>query len=156
MNLFQYCFWFWFFGYKACGILTPWPGIEPAPPALEGKVLTTGPPGSLYIITLSEKEEAEEKKSHFHVRFIIVCVCKLSCFSHEWLFVTLWIVSCQAPLSMGFCSQEYWSELPCPPIGHIPEPGIESTFSLSPALQADSSPLNHQGSPRFIIRIPYY
>ena len=39
------CFMFWFFGHKACGILAPWPGIEPAPSALEGKVLTTGPPG---------------------------------------------------------------------------------------------------------------
>ena len=35
---------FWFFGYETCGILDPRPGIEPAPPALEGKVLTTGPP----------------------------------------------------------------------------------------------------------------
>ena len=35
---------FWFFGPGACGILAPQPGIEPAPPALEGKVLTTGPP----------------------------------------------------------------------------------------------------------------
>ena len=33
------------FGHKACGILTPWPGIEPTPPALEGEVLTTGLPG---------------------------------------------------------------------------------------------------------------
>ena len=36
---------FWYFGREACGILAPWPGIEPAPPALESKVLTTGPPG---------------------------------------------------------------------------------------------------------------
>ena len=36
---------FWFFGREACGILAPWPGIEPTPPALEGKVLTTGLPG---------------------------------------------------------------------------------------------------------------
>ena len=36
---------FWFFGHDACGILAPWPGIEPAPPALEGEGLTTGPPG---------------------------------------------------------------------------------------------------------------
>ena len=36
---------FWFFGREACGILAPRPGIEPAPPALEGEVLTTGPPG---------------------------------------------------------------------------------------------------------------
>ena len=39
-------FWiFYFFGHKACGILDPWPGIEPAPSALEGEVLTTGLPG---------------------------------------------------------------------------------------------------------------
>ena len=36
--------WF-FFGPKACGILAPWPGIEPAPPTVEGEILTTGPPG---------------------------------------------------------------------------------------------------------------
>ena len=47
LNLLQYffCFMFWFFGHEACGILAPEPGIEPAPPALEGKVPTTGPPG---------------------------------------------------------------------------------------------------------------
>ena len=36
---------FWFFGLKSCGNLAPQPGIEPAPPALEGEVLLTGPPG---------------------------------------------------------------------------------------------------------------
>ena len=35
---------FWFFGREAYGILAPQPGIEPTPPALEGEVLTTGPP----------------------------------------------------------------------------------------------------------------
>ena len=47
LHLLQYCFcfMFWFFGHKACGILAPWPGIKPTPPALEGEVLTTGPPG---------------------------------------------------------------------------------------------------------------
>ena len=47
-NLLRYCFcffMFWFFGCKACGILAPRPGIKPSPPALEGEVLTTGPPG---------------------------------------------------------------------------------------------------------------
>ena len=45
LNLLQYCFcfMFWFFGREACGILTSRPGIEPAPPALEGRVLTTAP-----------------------------------------------------------------------------------------------------------------
>ena len=47
LNLLQYCFcfMFWFFGREACGILAPRLGIKPAPPALEGEVLTTGPPG---------------------------------------------------------------------------------------------------------------
>ena len=47
LNLLQYCFcfMFWLFGQKACGILGPQPEIKPAPPALEGEVLTTGPPG---------------------------------------------------------------------------------------------------------------
>ena len=50
----------------------------------------------------------------------------------------------QAPLSMGFSRQEYWSGLPCPPPGDLPDPGIKP---LSPALKADSLLLNHQGSP---------
>ena len=47
LNLLRYCFcfMFWFFGCEACGILAPWQGIEPAPPALEGEVLTTEPAG---------------------------------------------------------------------------------------------------------------
>ena len=49
LNLLQCCFMFWFFGPKACGILAPRPGIEPIPPALEGEVLTTGPPGNSLI-----------------------------------------------------------------------------------------------------------
>ena len=36
---------FWFFGLEACGILAPGPGMEPTPPELKGRVLTTGPPG---------------------------------------------------------------------------------------------------------------
>ena len=50
---------------------------------------------------------------------------------------TPWTVVRQAPLSMGFFRQEYWSGLPCPPPGDLPNPGIEPR---SPALQADSLP----------------
>ena len=49
----------------------------------------------------------------------------------------LWTVACQAPLSMGFSRQEYWSGLPFPFPGHLPDPGIEPG---SPALQADDLP----------------
>ena len=40
----------------------------------------------------------------------------------------------QAPLSLGFSKQEYWSEFPCPPPGDLPDPGTEPTSLLSPAL----------------------
>ena len=56
------------------------------------------------------------------------------------LFVTPWTVAHQAPLSMGFSRQEYWSELPFPLPGDIPNPGIEAT---SPAPQADFLLLSH-------------
>ena len=49
-------------------------------------------------------------------------------------------VTHHVPLSMGFPRQEYWSELPFPPPGDIPDPGMEP---ISPALQADSLPLSH-------------
>ena len=51
--------------------------------------------------------------------------------SHVQLFATPWTVACQAPLSMGFSRQEYWSGLPFPPPGDLPNPGIKPT---SPAL----------------------
>ena len=69
------------------------------------------------------------------MKHLTTCACVLSRFTHVRLFVTLWTVACQAPLSMGFCKQEYWSGLPCPPPGDLPKPGIEPA---SPALQADS------------------
>ena len=58
----------------------------------------------------------------------------------------------QAPLSMGFSRQEYWSRLPCPSPGDVPDPGIELSLA-SPALQVDSLPLSHQGSPHTCIYI---
>ena len=45
-----------------------------------------------------------------------------------------WTVAPQAPLSMGFSRQEYWSGLPCPPPGDLPDPGIEPVSPISPAL----------------------
>ena len=53
-----------------------------------------------------------------------------------------WTVACQAPLSMGFSRQEYWSGLPFPSPEDLPDPGIEPWF---PALQADSLPSELQG-----------
>ena len=66
-----------------------------------------------------------------------MCVLVLSCFSHVQLFATPWTVACQAPLSMEFSRQEYWSGLPCPPPGYLHNLGTEPK---APALQADSLP----------------
>ena len=60
--------------------------------------------------------------------------CVLSRFSHVQLFVTPWTIAHQAPLSMGFSRQEYWSGLPCPPPGDLPDSGKEPTSLMSPAL----------------------
>ena len=54
-----------------------------------------------------------------------VHVCMLSCFR---LFETLWTLACQASLSMGCSRQEYWSVLPHPPPGDLPDPGLEPRF----------------------------
>ena len=67
---------------------------------------------------------------------------KLKSFSHVRLFATPWTVACQAPLFMGFSRKEYWSGLPFPSPGDLPDPGIEPG---SPALQADSLPSELQG-----------
>ena len=74
---------------------------------------------------------------------VYVHACMLSCFSGFRFCATPWTVARQAPLSMGFSRQEYWSGLPCPPPGDLPNPGIKLS---SPALQADSLLLSHQGS----------
>ena len=58
----------------------------------------------------------------------------LSHFSHVRIFVILWTIARQAPLSMGSSRQEYWSGLPCPPPGDLPSPGIEPASLVSPAL----------------------
>ena len=50
-------------------------------------------------------------------------------------------------LCMEFSRQEDWSGLPCPPPEDIPKPGIEPMSPAPPALQVDSLPLRHQGSP---------
>ena len=72
----------------------------------------------------------------------------LSCFSHVQLFTTLWTVACQAPLSMGLSRQEYWSGLPFPSPGDLPNPAIETASPVAPALQADSLLLSHLWSPK--------
>ena len=72
---------------------------------------------------------------------VCVRVCVLICFSHVQLFMTLWTIALQAPLLMGFSWREYWSGLPCPPPGDLPNSGIEPVSLSSPALAGRLLPL---------------
>ena len=70
------------------------------------------------------------------------CECVSHCCVR--LFVTPWIVVCQSPLSMEFSRQEYWSGLPFPSPGDLPDSGIKPR---TPELQTDSLPSEPNGSP---------
>ena len=71
-----------------------------------------------------------------------------SCFSHVRLFATLWIIDCQAPLSMGFSRQEYWSGgLPCPLPRDLPDPGTELASPAPHTLQEDFLSIQPPGKP---------
>ena len=102
-------------------------GIQPASlacPALAGTFFTTEPPGKLLFASRS-----------------VLDLCAQSLQFYPTLYDPI-DHSCQAPLPMGFFRQ-YWSGLPCPPPGNLPNPGTELA---SPALHVDSLPLSHWGS----------
>ena len=102
-------------------------------------------------------DDSYDNKKHFKSTYwllseycwiIVILFVSAACMhaqllSHVRLFATPWTTG-QPPLSMGFPRKEYWSELPFPSPGKLPDPGIEPAF---PALQADSLLLSHQGSP---------
>ena len=73
-----------------------------------------------------------------------VLACMLSHFCCFQLCVTLCIIACQVPLSMGFSRKQYWSALPCSPPGNLPDPRIGPAYL---AWQAFSLLLSHHGSP---------
>ena len=68
------------------------------------------------------------------VAISFILLTAIQSLSRVKLFVISWITACQAPLSMGFPRQEYWSGLPFPPPGELPDPGIEPAVPVSPAL----------------------
>ena len=70
--------------------------------------------------------------------------------SHVQLFGTLWTVAYQAPPSIGFSSQEYWSGLPFPSPGDLPNPGMEPG---SPILEADALTSEPPRKPRVEVRL---
>ena len=71
--------------------------------------------------------------SHIHIAFTCVCVLNCSIMSNSLWPHGLQFATLLCP--WGFSRQEYWSQLPCPPLGHLPNPGIEPR---SPALQVGS------------------
>ena len=83
-----------------------------------------------------------EKGQWVHCQIKLFNSKSLSCIQ---LFMTPWTVAHQAPLSMGFSKQEYWSGLPFPSSGYLSDPGVEPR---SPALQADSLPSETPGKPK--------
>ena len=80
------------------------------------------------------------------------CVCMRSHLSCLRLFATLWTVAPQAPLSMGLPRQEYWSGLPCPPSGDLPNPGSNLCLLCLLHQQGILYQQRHPGSPAFITR----
>ena len=77
---------------------------------------------------------------------VCVCVCAKLLLSRPTLSIP-WTVACQAPLSMGFSRQEYWSGLPFPSPGDLLNPGIKPASLKSPALAGGSLPLAPPGKP---------
>ena len=91
-------------------------------------------------------------KEGIDIQVLEACVDMLSHFICVWFFETLWTVGRQAPLSMGFSRHGYWSEFPGPSPGDLPDPGMEPTSLMSPALAGGFFTTSsiweaHQGSP---------
>ena len=95
----------------------PDPGIKPAS-----------------LVSSHDLSSVHKTLFRFPLRIRMVMVKSLS---RVRLFATPWTVAYEAPPSMGFSRQEYWSGLPFPSPGDLPDPGIEPR---SPALQADALP----------------
>ena len=118
---------------------------------------------SMYVTTLSQGVLLAEANQDMCIAYVICSSLlpvqgkcfwlMLSHFSRVWLCATLWTVAHQAPLSMGFSRQEYWSGLLCPPPGELPDSGIKL---LSPALTGTSLPLGPPGKPHGKYYYPHF
>ena len=88
------------------------------------------------------------RQTRWNVSFVTFGqMCVLSCVQ---LFVTPWIVACQAPLSMGFSRQEYRTRFPFPPPGDLPDPGIKPASPVSPALTGRFFTTEPSGKPHYV------
>ena len=102
----------------------------------KNSAVSTGLEKSVFI-SIPKKHNAKELSNHTNA-----LISQVKSLSRVRLFATPWTVAYQAPPSMGFSRQEYWSGLPFPSPGDLPNPGIKPR---SPALQADALPREPPG-----------
>ena len=93
--------------------------------------------------------QAYLSKLAFHFRCLKYIFGHAQTLSHVWFFASSWTVACQAPLSMKFSRQEYWSGLPFLSLGDLSHPGIKPGSST---LQVDSLPTEPPGEPKYILK----
>ena len=82
-----------------------------------------------------------------NLKYAYIYKVKVKLLSRVQFFETTWTVACQDPPCMEFSRQEYWSGLPFPSPGDLPDPGFKPMPPASPSLQVDSLPLSPQRSP---------
>ena len=111
------------------------------PPNTHNVALTVGiiTPGQSCFISVSSYSPVSRGILSFHIiPLLSISGCSYKrcaqLLSHVWLFAIQWTAACQSPLSMGFFRQEYWSGLPFPSPGDLPNPGIKPEALASPAL----------------------
>ena len=134
--------------------------IKPRSPALQADSLSAEPPGKPPNLPSWKQSLPYSKLFYFfvaavtflclhkHVYSVKQCVHAKSLQLCPTFCNPPWTVAHQAPLRMGFSRQKYWSGLPCPSVGDLPDPGIEPVSPVAPALQADSLLLSPRGSPQ--------
>ena len=93
-------------------------------------------------------------RASYSVTALKILLLLFSCSIVPNSYATPWTVARQAPLSMGFPGQEYWSGLPFPTPGDLPHPGIKPASPVSPAWQADSLPLCHLNHQKTLCTLP--
>ena len=137
----RWCFQFWLFIYK---------GKSPSGMYMYGL-------RSLLPSKLSPKKGSDGVKelklyilSQLNVAMVWLIIVSKPCVhacSTAWLFAMLWIVARQAPLSMGFFRQEYWSGSPFPPPGDLSHPGIKPASPVSSTMEAGFFTTEPPGKP---------
>ena len=115
-------------------------------------------PATQCYIYLAAHAVIRLSRYHIHITFIpvycydcsillfivnLLCTCQVASVISD--SVTLWTIAYQAALSMDFSRHEYWSGLPCRPVGDLPDPGIGPALLMSPALAASFSTTSATG-----------